>query len=114
MHRARASRSLPPSIASATTTKWNSPWVIGKTCNNVKATEALHYVAGYVIGLDITIRGPKTVSFRKPPDSYTVPDLRLVTADEIPNPATSTWEFTAVNGEVRQEVEIISKAILRP
>src|SRR5579863_5099962 len=60
--------------------------VIGKTANNVPAGEALNYVAGYAIGLDITIRGTEDRSFRKSPDSYTVLGPWLVTADEIPNP----------------------------
>ena len=33
-------------------------FVIGKTARNVPKDEALDYVAGYSIGLDITIRGP--------------------------------------------------------
>jgi len=76
--------------------------VIGKTANNVKASEALNYVAGYAIGLDITIRGTEDRSFRKSPDSYTVLGPWLVTADEIPNPGDLNLGIT-VNGEVRQK-----------
>src|SRR5437868_6343292 len=43
--------------------------VIGKPANNVVASEALKYVAGYAIGLDITIRGPEERSLRKSADS---------------------------------------------
>ena len=39
------------------------------------------YVAGYAIGLDITIRGTEDRSFRKSPDSYMVLGPWLVTAD---------------------------------
>ena len=46
--------------------------VIGKVAANVSRADALNYVAGYSIGLDITIRGPEDRSFRKSPDSYTV------------------------------------------
>src|SRR3989442_10870349 len=46
--------------------------VIGKVGNNVAASEAMNYVAGYAIGLDITIRGPEERSLRKSADSYTV------------------------------------------
>src|SRR5688572_14699503 len=33
--------------------------VIGKKANNVSRSDALQYVAGYAIGLDITVRGPE-------------------------------------------------------
>jgi 2-keto-4-pentenoate hydratase/2-oxohepta-3-ene-1,7-dioic acid hydratase in catechol pathway len=75
--------------------------VIGKTANNVPACEALNYVAGYAIGLDITIRGTEDRSFRKSPDSYTVLGPWLVTADEIPNP-DALYLNIKVNGEMRQ------------
>jgi 2-keto-4-pentenoate hydratase/2-oxohepta-3-ene-1,7-dioic acid hydratase in catechol pathway len=75
--------------------------VIGKTANNVKAGEALEYVAGYAIGLDITIRGTEDRSFRKSPDSYTVLGPWLVTADEIPDPGHLDLRIS-VNGEQRQ------------
>jgi 2-keto-4-pentenoate hydratase/2-oxohepta-3-ene-1,7-dioic acid hydratase in catechol pathway len=58
-------------------------------------------VAGYAIGLDITIRGTEDRSFRKSPDSYTVLGPWLVTADEIPNPGDLDLAI-AVNGEQRQ------------
>jgi 2-keto-4-pentenoate hydratase/2-oxohepta-3-ene-1,7-dioic acid hydratase in catechol pathway len=76
--------------------------VIGKTANNVPAPEALQYVAGYSIGLDITIRGTEDRSFRKSPDSYTVLGPWLVTPDEIPNPGELDLGIS-VNGEVRQK-----------
>ncbi|MBI2149701.1 MAG: fumarylacetoacetate hydrolase family protein, partial [Acidobacteria bacterium] len=41
--------------------------VIGRRANNVSRSEALNYVAGYGIGLDITIRGPEERSLRKSP-----------------------------------------------
>jgi 2-keto-4-pentenoate hydratase/2-oxohepta-3-ene-1,7-dioic acid hydratase in catechol pathway len=59
-------------------------------------------VAGYAIGLDITIRGTEDRSFRKSPDSYTVLGPWLVTADEIPNPGDLDLAIT-VNGEQRQK-----------
>jgi 2-keto-4-pentenoate hydratase/2-oxohepta-3-ene-1,7-dioic acid hydratase in catechol pathway len=76
--------------------------VIGKTANNVPAADALQYVAGYAIALDITIRGTEDRSFRKSPDTYTVLGPWLVTADEIPNPGNLDLGI-AVNGEVRQK-----------
>ena len=58
-------------------------------------------IAGYAIGLDITIRGTEDRSFRKSPDSYTVLGPWLVTADEISNPGDLDLGIT-VNGEERQ------------
>jgi 2-keto-4-pentenoate hydratase/2-oxohepta-3-ene-1,7-dioic acid hydratase in catechol pathway len=75
--------------------------VVGRKANNVAASEALKYVAGYAIGLDITIRGTEDRSFRKSPDSYTVLGPWLVTADEIANPGNLDLRIT-VNGEERQ------------
>ena len=75
--------------------------VIGKTANNVKARDALQYVAGYAIGLDITIRGTEDRSFRKSPDSYTILGPWLVTVDEIPDPGNLNLRIS-VNGEERQ------------
>ena len=76
--------------------------VIGKTANNVSKADALKYVAGYCIGLDITIRGSEDRSFRKSPDSYTVMGPWLVTADEIGDPGNLNLKI-AVNGEKRQD-----------
>ena len=77
-------------------------FVIGKTGNNIPAREALEYVAGYAIGLDITIRGSEDRSFRKSPDSYSILGPWLVTADEIPEPGELDLSIT-VNGELRQK-----------
>jgi 2-keto-4-pentenoate hydratase/2-oxohepta-3-ene-1,7-dioic acid hydratase in catechol pathway len=75
--------------------------VIGKHANNVSRDDALKYVAGYAIGLDITIRGPEERSLRKSANSYTVLGPWLVTADEIPNPQELDLTIS-VNGQVRQ------------
>jgi 2-keto-4-pentenoate hydratase/2-oxohepta-3-ene-1,7-dioic acid hydratase in catechol pathway len=75
--------------------------VIGKRANNVSAAAALDCVAGYAIGLDITIRGPEERSLRKSVDSYTVLGPWLVTADEIPDPHALDLSIQ-VNGETRQ------------
>lgn len=75
--------------------------VIGKTAKNVAAADALNYVAGYCIGLDITIRGPEERSMRKSPDSYSVLGPWLVTADELVDPNALAFSLT-VNGEPRQ------------
>jgi len=75
--------------------------VIGKRANNVAAEDGYRHVAGYAIGLDITIRGPEERSLRKSPDSYAVLGPWLVTADEIANPGALDLRI-AVNGEERQ------------
>ena len=75
--------------------------VIGRTASRVKRTEALSYVAGYSIGLDISIRGSEDRSFRKSPDSYSVLGPWLVTADEIPDPGELDLQLT-VNDQLRQ------------
>jgi 2-keto-4-pentenoate hydratase/2-oxohepta-3-ene-1,7-dioic acid hydratase in catechol pathway len=75
--------------------------VIGREARNVSAADALQYVAGYAIGLDITIRGSEDRSFRKSPDSYSVLGPWLVTADEIADPGALDLHI-AVNGGERQ------------
>jgi len=75
--------------------------IIGKRCDRVSKEDALKYVAGYAIGLDLTIRGPEERSLRKSPDTYTVLGPWMVTADEIPNPGQLDLKI-AVNGEIRQ------------
>lgn len=77
-------------------------FVIGKSGNNIPAQQAMQYVAGYSIGLDITIRGPEDRSFRKSPDTYSVLGPWLVTSDEIENPGELDLSIS-VNGEVRQK-----------
>jgi 2-keto-4-pentenoate hydratase/2-oxohepta-3-ene-1,7-dioic acid hydratase in catechol pathway len=76
--------------------------IIGKTANNVSAEDALEYVAGYGIGLDITIRGPEERCLRKSVDSYTVLGPWMVTADEIPDPNNLDLKIQ-VNGDTRQD-----------
>jgi 2-keto-4-pentenoate hydratase/2-oxohepta-3-ene-1,7-dioic acid hydratase in catechol pathway len=76
--------------------------VIGKRACRVARADALQYVAGYCIGLDITIRGPEERSLRKSVDSYGVLGPWLVTADEIPNPGELGLRLS-VNGELRQD-----------
>jgi len=76
--------------------------VIGKTANQVSSTDAMSCVAGYAIGLDISIRGSEDRSFRKSADSYTVLGPWLVTADEVPRPGELDVQLT-VNGMVRQQ-----------
>jgi 2-keto-4-pentenoate hydratase/2-oxohepta-3-ene-1,7-dioic acid hydratase in catechol pathway len=76
--------------------------VIGKPADRVRAADWARYVAGYAIGLDMTIRGPEERSLRKSVDSYCVVGPWLVTADEIADPTQLTLSI-AVNGEPRQK-----------
>jgi 2-keto-4-pentenoate hydratase/2-oxohepta-3-ene-1,7-dioic acid hydratase in catechol pathway len=76
--------------------------VIGRTAKNLGAAEALGYVAGFCIGLDMTIRGPEERSLRKSPDSYCVLGPWLVTPDELGDPGALQVSIT-VNGEPRQD-----------
>lgn len=76
--------------------------VIGKECRNVKEEDALSVLAGYCIGLDMTVRGPEERSLRKSPDGYTVLGPWMVTTDELADPESLDFQIT-VNGEVRQK-----------
>ena len=76
--------------------------VIGRKGFRVKEEDALAHVAGYMIGLDMTIRGTEDRSFRKSLDTFTVLGPHVVTADEIGDPGNLGFEIT-VNGEPRQK-----------
>ena len=76
--------------------------VIGRTAKNVKAAEAMDHIAGYCIGLDMTIRGPEERSLRKSPDSYCVLGPWLVTRDEVPEPGQLSVKI-AVNDTMKQD-----------
>ena len=73
-----------------------------KTARNVAKDRALDYVAGYAIGLDITIRGPEERSLRKSADTYAILGPWLVTADEVPEPNALDLHLS-VNGQPRQD-----------
>jgi 2-keto-4-pentenoate hydratase/2-oxohepta-3-ene-1,7-dioic acid hydratase in catechol pathway len=75
--------------------------VIGRRVSRVRWSDALACVAGYAIGLDISIRGSEDRSFRKSADSYSVLGPWLVTADEVPDPGSLDLQLS-VNGELRQ------------
>jgi 2-keto-4-pentenoate hydratase/2-oxohepta-3-ene-1,7-dioic acid hydratase in catechol pathway len=76
--------------------------VIGVTASNIPASRALDCVAGYCIGLDISVRGTEDRSFRKSADSYTVLGPWLVTADEIADPGDLGIRLS-LDGEIRQD-----------
>lgn len=76
--------------------------VIGKAGSNIPADKALNHIAGYAIGLDMTVRGTEDRSVRKSIDSYSVLGPWLVTADEIADPNNLDLWIT-VNNEPRQK-----------
>jgi 2,4-didehydro-3-deoxy-L-rhamnonate hydrolase len=84
--------------------------VVGRTGTLIPAERALSYVAGYAIGLDMTMQGKEFPSFCKSFDTYGVIGPWMVTADEIPDPSRLSF-CLKVNGEVRQQ-EPLSKLIL--
>lgn len=75
--------------------------IIGKEGRNIPQSDALSYVAGYTIGLDITIRGPEERSLRKSPDTYAVLGPWMVTEDEFGDPNGHDLLLT-VGEQVRQ------------
>lgn len=76
--------------------------VIGRTCRRVTEDEALDYVAGYMIGLDMTIRGTEDRSYRKSLDTFTVLGPWCVTADEVGEPSDIGFDIH-VDSELRQK-----------
>ncbi len=76
--------------------------VIGKKGRNIPKEKAMEHVAGYAIGLDITVRGPEERSLRKSADSYCVLGPWLVTADEFGDPSHTRLTLK-VNGDSRQD-----------
>jgi len=76
--------------------------VIGKPGSDIPQAKALEHVAGYCLGLDMTVRGGEDRSFRKSVDGYAVLGPWMVTADEIPDPDAVPISIE-VNGEVRQK-----------
>lgn len=81
--------------------------VIGTGGTLIPADQALDHIAGYAIGLDMTMQGKEFPSFGKSFDSYGVIGPWIVTADEIPDPALMDYELR-VNGEIRQKDSIAS------
>jgi len=76
--------------------------VIGKQGFRISEADALDYVAGYAIGLDMTIRGPEERSYRKSLDTFSVLGPWVVTADEISDPNKLDFELT-ITGNSRQK-----------
>ena len=76
--------------------------VIGKEGSQIKEADALDYVAGYCLSLDMTVRGDEERSIRKSIDSYAVIGPWLVTKDEIKDPNNVGFKLF-VNGKIRHD-----------
>lgn len=76
--------------------------IIGKEGSDIPRARALDYVAGYCLGLDMTVRGPEDRSFRKSVDGYAPLGPWMVTADEIADPNDLLLTLH-VNDELRQQ-----------
>lgn len=75
--------------------------IIGTGGHSIPASKAMEHVAGYSIGLDMTVRGVEDRSFRKSPDSYCVLGPAIVTRDEIDDPMALELSLS-VNGVPKQ------------
>ena len=71
--------------------------VIGRQGTEIPASDALDYVAGYCIGLDMTQQGSEFPSFGKSLDTYGMMGPWLTTRDEIADPNALNFRLT-VNG----------------
>jgi 2-keto-4-pentenoate hydratase/2-oxohepta-3-ene-1,7-dioic acid hydratase in catechol pathway len=76
--------------------------VIGRQGRRIRREDALDYVFGYSIGLDMTVRGPEFPGFRKSADTFAVLGPWIVTADEVADPNALDLSIR-VNGELRQQ-----------
>ncbi|PNU03841.1 fumarylacetoacetate hydrolase family protein [Novosphingobium guangzhouense] len=75
--------------------------VIGKAGTDIPAAQAMDHVAGYCIGLDMTMQGSEFPSFGKSFDTYGMMGPWLTTRDEIADPDALDFRLT-VNGKDRQ------------
>ena len=76
--------------------------IVGRKGSDIAYDDALSYVAGYAIALDMVVRGREDRSFRKSVDTYAVLGPWMVTADEVPDPGNIDF-FLSVDGEIRQK-----------
>lgn len=76
--------------------------VIGRRGSDISYEDALSYVAGYAIAMDMVVRGKEDRSFRKSVDTYAVLGPWLVTADEIDDPGQLDFVLT-IDNEIRQK-----------
>ena len=76
--------------------------VIGSRAERVAVADALESVAGYCIGIDLTLRGDEDRGLRKSLDGYTVLGPWLTTPDEAGHVGDARI-LLSVNGVVRQD-----------
>jgi 2-keto-4-pentenoate hydratase/2-oxohepta-3-ene-1,7-dioic acid hydratase in catechol pathway len=76
--------------------------IVGAGGYRIPEASALDHVAGYAIGLDMTIRGTEDRSYRKSLDGFTVLGPWLVTPDEVPDPDNLDFRIR-VGGQTRQD-----------
>ncbi len=76
--------------------------IIGRKGGDIPHDEALSYVGGYAIAMDMVVRGKEDRSFRKSVDTYAVLGPWLVTADEIDDPGKLDFVLT-IDNEIRQQ-----------
>jgi 2-keto-4-pentenoate hydratase/2-oxohepta-3-ene-1,7-dioic acid hydratase in catechol pathway len=79
--------------------------IIGRRASRVSAKDALNYVFGYSVMIDVSARDNRRAGqwiYSKGMDSYGPFGPCIVTADEIPDPQTLDLWLT-VNGEVKQK-----------
>jgi 2-keto-4-pentenoate hydratase/2-oxohepta-3-ene-1,7-dioic acid hydratase in catechol pathway len=77
--------------------------IVGRGGRHIPPAEALSAIAGYTIGLDITVRGEGDRSRRKSYDTFSPLGPWLVTADEAGDPADMDIDLEC-NGVSRQHV----------
>lgn len=76
--------------------------IIGRPGSGIAREAALDHVFGYCIGIDMTLRGPESMSSRKSIDDYAMLGPWIATRDEVPDPDAVATRLT-VNGAVVQE-----------
>lgn len=69
----------------------------------VAEADAFAHIAGYAIGLDMTIRGSEDRSLRKSIDGYAVLGPWMVTADEIADPDNLDFSLTVAGPDKKRE-----------
>lgn len=75
--------------------------IIGKTATDVSVDKAMDCIFGYSCLVDMTVRGNEERAMRKSYDSFTPIGPWIVTADEIPDPASLGMKLW-VDDELRQ------------
>ncbi len=97
--------SLPAGMSSAIDYEGELAFVIGRRARGVAAAQAIEYIAGFTILVDVTARDVQARSghcLAKSLDTFAPMGPALVTASEIPEPGKLRLR-TLVSGEVCQD-----------